>query len=260
MSRKLGPLTPEEARKELRAWRRVMLHMALTFIALLPLTAWLYTLTTFIMVAVVAGSFVAMLPYVYRLKRRELQRRTVSRSANRLDRIARDIGLPKPVGVKATGFDRRYRPPLAGLWYRVVFMAFVAVIFVALLIAVGAWVAVAVTVVATALVVVWLIRGFARKWGLHESAEAITSITVIGSVEVPWNRIDRFKTEGQQGRSRRRVRVFTKDGDKALLLGASQGRRVVWDGGETTDIVGVLNERLRDWRSTHGSSAGAAPD
>ncbi len=228
VSRKLGPLTPEEARKELRAWRRVMLHMALTFIALLPLTAWLYTLTTFIMVAVVAGSFVAMLPYVYRLKRRELQRRTVSPSANRLDRIARDIGLPKPVGVKATGFDRRYRPPLAGLWYRVVFMAFVAVIFVALLIAVGAWVAVAVTVVATALVVVWL--------------------------------SDRFKTEGQQGRSRRRVRVFTKDGDKALLLGASQGRRVVWDGGETTDIVGVLNERLRDWRSTHGSSAGAAPD
>jgi hypothetical protein len=33
------------------------------------------------------------------------------------------------------------------------------------------------------------------------------------------------------------------------LVGVSQGSRTRWDGGETRDIVTVLNERLELWRS-----------
>jgi hypothetical protein len=40
-------------------------------------------------------------------------------------------------------------------------------------------------------------------------------------------------------------------------MGTAQGARIAWDGGETNDIVGELNKRLRLWRSHRAAHAAA---
>ena len=60
--------------------------------------------------------------------------------------------------------------------------------------------------------------------------------------------MDRF--EHQRQGTHDIVYVRLTDGNRRRLTNLLQGQRVLWDGGETKDIVGVLNERLAEWRAT----------
>ncbi|HEY7932701.1 MAG TPA: hypothetical protein VID48_02660 [Solirubrobacteraceae bacterium] len=69
----------------------------------------------------------------------------------------------------------------------------------------------------------------------------------IGRRELRWELIDRFEQSKKPPRSR--VLVVGTNGRVIPILGTAQGARIAWDGAETRDIAGVLNERLSIWRS-----------
>jgi type IV secretory pathway TrbF-like protein len=54
--RKLGPLAPEEARKELRAWRLLLLRSALVIVAVVAVAVWQYHSAVVIAYAVLGAS------------------------------------------------------------------------------------------------------------------------------------------------------------------------------------------------------------
>jgi hypothetical protein len=107
-------------------------------------------------------------------------------------------------------------------------------------------VGVAVAAMVLVLVVVWSEYAF-PKYGLYESSEGIRVVNSFGSSGLPWDRIERFEQSKDWPRSR--VLIVRTDGEVVPVVGTAQGARIAWSGGETRDIVGVLNERLGVWQT-----------
>ena len=107
-----------------------------------------------------------------------------------------------------------------------------------------------IAVAALVAVLAWGERSFPR-WGLYESERELRSVHSLGSQRFPWDMIDRFDQSKTWPKSR--VLVVVKNGKVVSIVGTAQGSRIAWDGGETRDIVGVLNERLRAWEAQHGA-------
>jgi hypothetical protein len=90
----------------------------------------------------------------------------------------------------------------------------------------------------------------AAKGGLYESDEGIALRLLFKNVEYGWGEVEAF---GHQRRGTHDlVYVRLSDGSRRLVMNVLQGQRVIWDGGETRDIVGVLSERMADRRASVG--------
>jgi hypothetical protein len=159
-----------------------------------------------------------------------------------------------PPHLASKSFDRHYLAPKKARW---VLRFYLAAALVVMLVALldnhgGTFGTVAVVVAATVLVliVVWAERAFPR-YGLYESVEGIRVVNSFGSGRLPWDQIERFEQSKKWPRSR--VLIVRKDGEVVPVVGTAQGARIAWNGGETRDIVGVLNERLRVWQAQHGA-------
>jgi hypothetical protein len=87
------------------------------------------------------------------------------------------------------------------------------------------------------------------KQGLYESETGLTCVHWFGSYVLPWPEVVEF--DHRRAATWDRVYAKRTDGRLRLLASVLQGQRVVWEGGETRDIVGVLNERVAEWRRSH---------
>jgi hypothetical protein len=83
--------------------------------------------------------------------------------------------------------------------------------------------------------------------GLEERADGFVDHGNFGSRFIALADVERFE-EGP-GPFGTRVWAVCPEGRPRLIQGVFQGRRVAWDGGETRDIISVLNERLAAARS-----------
>ena len=97
-------------------------------------------------------------------------------------------------------------------------------------------------------ITVWMERSF-RRGGMHESDAGLRIVTGWSSRTVPWESIASFRQAATSSRSR--VLIVGTNGVISPIAGLAQGARICWRGGETDDIVEVLNARLSDWRSEH---------
>lgn len=84
------------------------------------------------------------------------------------------------------------------------------------------------------------------KTGLEEREAGFVDRQNFGSRLLLLEQVDRF--DHRKDMTLNRVYAVMRDGKYVPLVGLQQGQRVVWRGGETRDIVGVLNERLHDRR------------
>jgi hypothetical protein len=90
------------------------------------------------------------------------------------------------------------------------------------------------------------------KVGLEESPEGYIDRNNFGRRLLRFEDIDHF--DHRRTLSVDRVFAVRPGTGKAdPIQGLVQGRRIVWDGGETRDIVGVLNERLEARRAARAS-------
>lgn len=101
---------------------------------------------------------------------------------------------------------------------------------------------------ALAVVVVWIWseRRLPRA-GIYETAEGLWVVKLVGSGFVHWQQIAGFETSSK--RPRTRVMLLGVNGARVPLIGTAQGALIAWDGGETLDIVGVLNDRRVLWQA-----------
>jgi hypothetical protein len=108
-------------------------------------------------------------------------------------------------------------------------------------------------VVAALAVVAWCERVVVRT-GLDECPEGFVNRSNFGARMLPLQDVEHF----QSRRLRRVDRVYAvrRDGSATPIQGLTQGQPIVWDAGESRDIVGVLNERL-DARRAAGAPSGA---
>lgn len=153
-------------------------------------------------------------------------------------------------------FDRHYSVPGATRWFLRCFLAAVALIVLGSLLDNQSGLSAPVIAIpyyaVLALIVVWSERALPRA-GMYESAEGIRIVRLGGSVTLRWELIARFEHSDRRPRSR--VLVVANNGQVVPIVGTAQGARIVWNGGETRDIVGVLNERLLTWRSQQAGGA-----
>lgn len=141
--------------------------------------------------------------------------------------------------------ERHYHPPLAGL---IVIRTCYVVVGLCVILAItehASPVFVAIVCAAAAWTVGMGERGI-RSGGLYETETGITNrrLSGFGVRRERWNDIDRFVAV------KRRVRVILRDGKSWRLVGVSQGARIRWAGGQSSEIVTVLNERLELWRAS----------
>jgi hypothetical protein len=90
-------------------------------------------------------------------------------------------------------------------------------------------------------IIVWGER-LGVKQGLYESEVGVTCVTFFGAYTLLWGDIVGF--DHRRAGTWDRVYAKLADGRSRVLPVVLQGQRVVWDGGETRDIVAVLNGRL----------------
>jgi Bacterial PH domain len=117
----------------------------------------------------------------------------------------------------------------------------VAIVFAALFMAVVAW---------------GEMRGV--KQGLYESEVGVRCVTFYGTCILPW--ADLVEFDHRRAGTWDRVYAKLADGEVKVLPAVFQGQRVVWDGGETRNIVGVLNDRLAEVRAANAVVAATEPD
>lgn len=86
----------------------------------------------------------------------------------------------------------------------------------------------------------------AVRSGVYERDDGITLRSLFGSTHYGWDDLDRF--EHQRRGTHDIVYARLTDGSRRRLTNLLQGQRVLWDGGETRDIVSVLHERLAERR------------
>jgi hypothetical protein len=92
------------------------------------------------------------------------------------------------------------------------------------------------------LVTVWA-NVLAVTAGVYEVEDGIVAMSLfLGSTHYDWTQLASF--EHRRRGTHDFVYARLTDGNRRRLLNVLQGQRVVWDGGETRNIVGVLNERL----------------
>jgi hypothetical protein len=79
-----------------------------------------------------------------------------------------------------------------------------------------------------------------RQGGIWETSVGITTrgLSGVSKCHLRWQEIKEFRGV------RSRVYVVLRDGRVLPLVGVAQGYRIAWNGGETRDVVGVLNEQL----------------
>lgn len=89
-----------------------------------------------------------------------------------------------------------------------------------------------------------------RRGGVREGLAGISNPRGVWfpAREWAWSEIERFQNQ------RTRVFLITRDQRAHPLVGIGQGKLTRWAGGETRDIVSVLNERLPTRRATVASS------
>lgn len=107
-------------------------------------------------------------------------------------------------------------------------------------------------VIAFAAIIVWGEMMGVRA-GLYESEVGLTCRSPYGSYRVGWPDID--TGDHRKVGTKDRVYVHLIHGHWRVLPGVLQGQRVVWDGGETRDIVSVLTGRRDTWRAERQTSA-----
>lgn len=88
----------------------------------------------------------------------------------------------------------------------------------------------------------------AAKGGLYESDKGIVLRLLFKSVGYGWEDVDGF--EHQRIGTHDFVYVRLTGGSRRVVRNVLQGQRVIWDGGETRDIVGVLSDRLANRRAS----------
>lgn len=98
---------------------------------------------------------------------------------------------------------------------------------------------VALAVLAVGIAVTGLFVGDALfRGGVRESPSGISNRRGFVEARWEWTEIDHFAN------NHNRVVVVLRDNRKHSLRGVAQGQVVKWQGGETRDIVGLLNARL----------------
>jgi hypothetical protein len=94
----------------------------------------------------------------------------------------------------------------------------------------------------------------AVKSGLVEQEDGLLNLHPYGRRLVRWTDLDRF--DHRKRGTKDRVYAVEGGGRWIPLIGIEEGPRVIWDGGESRDIVGVLNARLEARRAA-GTARGA---
>ena len=149
--------------------------------------------------------------------------------------------------------QRHYQPPRLGIWYGPAFLAFCAL--VGLLAVLDNHGGVPSPAIAIALygclgaIWLWAERLWVRA-GLYETDEGLEIVNSFGSRTIRWESIERFEASLRSPRSR--VRMIGHNGASVPVVGTAQGSRIVWEDGETRDIVGELNRRLASRLSQAG--------
>jgi hypothetical protein len=87
----------------------------------------------------------------------------------------------------------------------------------------------------------------AVKGGVYEVDDGITLRSLFSSTHYEWGDLERF--EHQRRGTHDFVYARLTDGSRRRLANLLQGQRVLWDGGQTNDIVAVLSERLAKGRA-----------
>jgi hypothetical protein len=100
--------------------------------------------------------------------------------------------------------------------------------------------------VCVAMAAVW-VNVIAVRGGLYESDEGIVLKLLFRSEGYRWDDVDQF--EHRLIGTHDYVYVGLVDGSRRRVINMLQGLCVIWDGGETKDIVAVLSERLADRRA-----------
>lgn len=149
-----------------------------------------------------------------------------------------------------TTLGRHYRAPTAARIFLRGFLLFAALVGIGIVLDYrGGIPAVLIAVLYYGfLLLIWLWgeRTMSRA-GLYESPVSLTIVHSLGRSETRWELISRFEQAKAVPRSR--VLIVKTSGAVVPIVGTAQGSRITWDGGETRDIVSVLNERLSLWRS-----------
>jgi hypothetical protein len=146
-----------------------------------------------------------------------------------------------------TTFRRQYRPPPA---LRVAVRVAYVVGFGAIVLGIIEDAAALFMIMTVGFMVLAVVGGelLVRRPGLYETPEGIFSRGRMWW-ERPsfwaWSDIEEFRAV------RTGVFVILRDGRARPVIGVAQGHRAAWDGGETRDVAGVLNQRLEQWRSEH---------
>lgn len=96
--------------------------------------------------------------------------------------------------------------------------------------------------VVVALVVVGWCERVVVRTGLQECPEGFVNRSNFGSQLLRLPDVERL--EGRETGTIDRVYAIRRDGSAAPIQGLAGGRPIVWDGGQSRDIVDVLNDRL----------------
>jgi hypothetical protein len=115
------------------------------------------------------------------------------------------------------------------------------------------------SVVVTALVgVIWIALIYWALWvgvhiGVRETEEGLASQFSFMRPFVAWDDIETFETPKDPPFGWTKVYARCRSG-KRVTLAVMQDRQVVWQGGETRDIVSVLTERLAEVQRTRATA------
>jgi hypothetical protein len=156
-------------------------------------------------------------------------------------------------------FDRHYRLPRATarfLWSFLVFFAIVVAVAISTSSS-GSAPVIALPVYTVLALVAFGGRRLTAKGGMYETAAGLKVVNGFGSVTHRWDLIATF--EQSRARPKSRVLIVGLNGKTLPIVGTAQGARITWDGGETNDIVGVLNQRLELWCSQRATTSGDLP-
>lgn len=105
-------------------------------------------------------------------------------------------------------------------------------------------------------IIVWgEVRGV--RQGIYESGTGLKCVTMYGASAIEWDDVIGF--DHRRTGTWDRVFAQLRDGHARPLPSVLQGQRIVWSGGETRDIVGVLNDRLAQWHACHGGPTSEVP-
>ena len=157
-------------------------------------------------------------------------------------------------------FDRHYRLPRATARFLWGFLAFCAIVVAAAVSTSSSGssaLAVALPVYAVLALVAFWGRRLITRGGIYETADGLKIVNGFGSVTHRWDLIARFEQSAVRPKSR--VLIVGLNGKTVPIVGTAQGARITWDGGDTKDIVSVLNQRLELWRSQHTVTSADLP-